>query len=283
MSGTVTTPALTAGSMIARTLRIIGVGALGQTPQAADLSDALAEMNDMLAQWQRKRWMVYHLVDLACVSTDFPGYLIGPGQQFNCARQDKIEGAYARYLSSPEIPGTPIAGEFSVLEFDVEFSSADFPAGTMANVPWGYDWPLYVCQSREEWSNIRLKRLVTFPQVVFYDSAFPNGTLFVWPQPPAGQFEIHIIVKEQLQAFGDTTVPLNMPPEYASAIIWNLACRLAPSYGQAATPDMLRLASSGLATIRNANTQVPNLSLPISLTHRRGSALPAWVYAGGFV
>lgn len=56
---------------------------VGQTALAEDITDTWARLQWMLQQWQRKRWLVYHLVDYAVVATGQQVYTFGPGGQIN--------------------------------------------------------------------------------------------------------------------------------------------------------------------------------------------------------
>src|SRR5208337_994298 len=105
-------------------LKECGAIGVGQTPLAEDITDAQTRLQWMLQQWERKRWLVYHLVDFSIVSTGQVSYSIGPGgnidtnsggnqfnNQFNSqfgpagtvsVRPDKIESAFLRQLTLSE-------------------------------------------------------------------------------------------------------------------------------------------------------------------------------------
>jgi hypothetical protein len=119
MSGTVT-----ANTLITQALVKAGVTGQGRTPTANDLAGGLLELNMMLAQWQKQRWMVWGLTDTSLVSNGSQSYTVGPTQDFYLPyRPDRIEAAYIRqfgvgqnnpdpqsqlaatYLSGPGNPG----------------------------------------------------------------------------------------------------------------------------------------------------------------------------------
>jgi hypothetical protein len=253
MSGSVT-----AQSLITQALKANGVGALGQTPNSADLADGLTWANMILAQWQRRRWLVWHLADTAIVSSGAVSYTVGPGGYFNIARPDKIEGAYARLLTSGTNNGMAQPVTPGVLNVD---------------------YPLYVIDSREEYAEIGLKALQTFPGAVFYDSAYPIGNLFVWPIPN-NQFEIHILTKESLQSFSALTDAFAMPPEYQEAIVWSLAARMRPAYGLPPDPTISSAMQASINVLRMANVQIPTLEMPAQvISNWRGGAW--WLGIGG--
>ncbi|CAB4142332.1 hypothetical protein UFOVP442_9 [uncultured Caudovirales phage] len=94
--------------IIQLSLKDAGVMGLGQTPLNEDLNDAFQRLNWMVSQWARKRWLIWHLVDVAKVSTGAQSYTVGPGGDFNLAnRPDKLHAAYLRFNFGPSILTNP--------------------------------------------------------------------------------------------------------------------------------------------------------------------------------
>lgn len=216
-----------------------GVLAIGQTLTGDDSADILMLLNSMLAQWNQKRWLVYHLVDIACPSTGAQSYTVGPGAQFVVTRPARLEAAYAR-----------LTGE---------------PAGSA-----GYlDYPLQLIQTREEYSMLSFKQLSTFPSFVFYDASFPTGTLYFWPVP-SNMFELHIVLKETLPQFSGLTTALNLPPEYLDALIYSLSVRIQMLYNLPVNPALSAMAAASLNTVKVANSRVPELLMPAGLAREGG-------------
>lgn len=222
----------TAGSIINLALKMAGVLGIGQTASAEDANDALAVLNMMLAQWQRKRWMVYSLDDVSFPSTGAASYTVGTGGSVNIARPDRIEAAFVRLTNGPQ----------------------------------AVDYPLALLESREDYNRIALKSLATFPQVAFYDAAYPLANLYIWPAPPATNYQIHISVKTTLSTFSGLTTTMNLPPEYQEALLYNLTGRLRPMYGLQPDPTITAMAVASMNVIRNANAQVPRLAITPTLT-----------------
>lgn len=224
---TITTP----NDVILLALTDAGVIGQGQTASGQDVADSFNRCNMMLAQWQRKRWLVYHLVDLAFTSTGAISYTVGLGGNFNVARPDRVEAAYFRQLLTSSVPNQ-------------------------------VDYPLEMIEAREDYSRIMLKTLQTFPQYLFYDAAFPLGSVFPWPVIPATIYELHILLKEQLGQFTSLTQTINLPPEYLACILHNLTARLQIAYKIPVDPGVVALAKDALNTVRNANTQITRLHMP---------------------
>lgn len=226
----------TGAQIILQAQKAAGIIGVGQAASGEDTSDAQFHLNTMIGQWNRKRWLVYHLIDTAFTSTGAQSYTVGPGGNFNIPRPDRLEAAYFRQLitSSPNL----------------------------------VDYPLDILQSREDYSRIRLKTLTTWPQSIFYDSAFPLGSVYPVPIPQAALFEIHLVTKDTLSTISNLAAVYNLPPEYDAALMWNLAVRLRAAYQMPPDPVAIGLAKDALNVIRNADAQIHRLRMPSAIKGR---------------
>lgn len=225
----VTTP----GDIVRLALKDSGVLGVGQTALAEDTNDAFDTMNMILTQWQRKRWLVYHLVDHSIVSTGATSYTIGPGGDIDTYRPSTIEAAFFRQILNPQ--------------------------------PNQVDYPLSLLLSYEDYSRITLKQLVTLPQWLFYDSSYPLGTLYPWPVIQSAIYELHVITRQELTEFTSLSQDIDLPPEYVAALRYNLAARLRPMYQLPPDPSLTALAEDSLNTLRQANVQIPRLRMPLAV------------------
>jgi hypothetical protein len=220
--------------IITASLKKAGILGIGQSAIPEDVNDAYDDLNDMLSQWQRKRWLIWHLVDLAFTSTGAQSYSVGPGGNFNVlTRPDRLEAAFFRQ--------------------------------TIQSQPNQIDYPLEIIEARETYNDIALKNLTSFASYIFYDSAFPMGYIYPWPVPNSSIYEIHITIKEQLNQFTSLGQVISLPLEYFAAMKWNLALRMRVNYQLPPNPYLIGLAKDSLNTIRNANTQIPRLRMPTDL------------------
>lgn len=231
----------TIGDICHAALRECGAIGVGQTPLAEDINDAWARLQWMLMQWEKKRWMVYHLVNLAKVSTSAQSYTVGPGGDFNVnVRPSKLSSAFVRQISNTANP---------------------------------VDYRLEILQSREDYDWITLKSLSAGPgEAAFLDSDWPLARLYVWPIPQATIYEIHISIHAQLPyQFANPASVFNIPYEYYLAMLYNLAIRLRPKYRMGTYPGdpLPGMAKDSLAVVRSPNTQVARLRMP-STIRRRG-------------
>lgn len=229
---------ITARDLILSALKDAGAIGVGQTPSAEDINDAFDRLNGMMAQWSRQRWLVYHLIDVAFTADGSLNYSIGTGGDLNYPRPDRIEAAFFRQLINS--PGNEV------------------------------DYPLEVLNSREDYNRITLKGLASFPSVVFYDSGYPLGYVYIWPVPN-DQYEIHLSLKATLDQFANLNTAVILPPEYKEALRTNLAVRLKVSYQMPIDPQLIGLAKSALNVIRNSNAQIPTLQMPNDLVRGGGN------------
>jgi len=224
----------TTGDLIDFSLRVSGIVGVGQTPQDDDNNTALDWLRMIVAEWQKKRWLVYVQQEVSVpASTGAQFYTIGLGCDFDVSRPDHIAAAYIRI-----IPGVP---------------------------PNLVDIPVEILQSREDYAAISVKTLETIPSVVFYDSGWPTGRVYWWPVPPANMYGLYLTVKMPLPTYVALTDPLGVPPEYYPAMIWSLAVRLQLSYGLPANPGHVAAMKEAMETLRMANTQIPQLAMPAPL------------------
>lgn len=228
-------PLQTPQDLITFSLKAIGVLGVGQSALAEDYADAFSALNGMIATWNVKRWLVYHLVDVKVATTGAQSYTIGPGGDFNVPNPTRLEKAYFRQFVN--------------------------------NVPNQGDFPLQILQSHEDYSQISLKTLTTWPLYIFYDSDFPVGRVYPWPIPQSGLYELHLLLKAHLSQFSSYIQSINLPDEYTEAIWTNLAIRLSAIYPGSSLPDAtVGLAKASLETIRVSNAQIPRLSMPTGLS-----------------
>ena len=217
-----------------KTANVVGVG---QSSLPEDINDCFNMLNMMIAQWQRRRYMIYNLQTISITATGATSYTIGTGQQFNIARPAKIEAAFIRMQGGSTLP---------------------------------VDYPLQVLRAKEDYDRISIKTLNAFPQYVFYDSSFPVGNVFVWPVPN-NQYQIFLTVMTQLQAFQNLSETIVMPNEYLDALQWNLADRILTIYGLPENPKITRYAEVSMRAIMEVNSQIPLLHMPVALRGKSGA------------
>lgn len=214
-----------------------GAFSVGMPPPAQAINKALFVFNMLLSQWNRKRYLIYHLQDISLTATGAQFYTIGPGGDFNIdPRPDKLQAAYMRQLNVT--PQSPV------------------------------DYPLKVLDTYEDYSRVSLKMLQTWSQWVFMDPGYPLGKVYPWPimQP---NFQLHLIVKAILQRYSDISVQLGVPEEYEMAFYQILKVRLTAIYRMQPSPVEIGLAKEALQTIRGANSEIASMQFPRAIRSSR--------------
>ena len=210
----------TARDFISLALREAGVTGVGQTPLSEDINDCFTLLHRMLAQWQRRRWIVPNLIDISAIGNSARSNLIGPGQHYNTLRPDKIQAAYFKQV---------IGGSDSV------------------------SYPLTPIWSYEDYARIALKELNSWPCYYFYDNAFPYGNVFIWPVP-SSSYEVHLILKGPI----DFTTELSSGEitaggaAYVDGAYPNIAFINVSSFGNSGTADFTVAGGIVTAVVINA-------------------------------
>lgn len=232
-------PVDTVSDLITNALQDAGILGIDESIETPMLTRAFRQANWLLAQWARKRWLVYRIADYAVVSTGAQTYSVGRGMNINInPRPDRLEYAFLRFLNQP--------------------------AGSSLSV----DIPIDIIQSHEDYARIPVKNVGTLAWRIFYDPVWPVGILRPWPIPQASLYEIHVGFKVVLPRFASIQQVINFPPEYEAALNWCLARRLRESYQMPSSPQINLLARDALNTIRLANTAVGVLRMPSILRNR---------------
>ena len=211
----------TASSLIIRGLQMIGDKRIGATLTSAEQTAWLAVMNAMLDAWALERLMCYQLVEESfALSTSQGSYTIGTGGDFNTTRPTKIvDPCFVR-----------------------DSANIDYPVEIIDAVNYG---------------RIQSKTLDgSFPQYLFYDSAFVAGlaTIKLYPEPSAS-LTLYINSPRQFTQFtaiGDTMV---LPPGYEEALSANFAIRAAAGFRQVPA-EVALIARESKAKIKGANIPV---------------------------
>jgi hypothetical protein len=93
-----------------------------------------------------------------------------------------------------------------------------------------------------------------YPRQLYYtgdQDAQGAATLILWPTPTIG-YQIELVFPGTLGSFA-LTDPLNLPPGYARAMVYNFAVAFAPKFGKSPSADIVTQAMTGLQRIRIDN------------------------------
>jgi hypothetical protein len=218
----------TAGDIINSSLRLIGVLAGGETPDADTSNDALTTFQAMLDSWNAERLSVYSTGDLVFTwPANSATQTIGP--------------------TGDQVATRPVA-----IDQSTYFK--------LNNLSYMLQWV-----NQDQYNGIALKTVTsTWPQVCFVNDTFPNITLTVYPVPTSAT-EWHVISVTPLTTLSSLATTVSLPPGYWKALTYNLALELAPQFGMEPPVQVIRGAVSSKRTIKRQNAPMDKMALPYPL------------------
>src|SRR6266481_10026842 len=101
-----TEPALVIDScqaLVTNALIDAGIVGIDESIEPSFLNRAFTQVNWLLAQWARKRWLCYRIQDYSVVSTGAQTYSVGKGANVDInPRPDRLEYAFLRFLNTAQ-------------------------------------------------------------------------------------------------------------------------------------------------------------------------------------
>lgn len=212
-----------ANDIITRAFRLLNITASGETAAADQSQDALIVLNNLIADWSASQPLT--LFSTAQVnytaSTVKTSFTIGPTGDLVTVRPDAVDNVFLR-------------------SGGVDYSITSI--------------------GEAEYQAIGLKSLISsYPEFCYYDATLTNGTLFLWPGISAGQ-SIFLNARQVMDQFAGLFDVVDIPPNYARALAYNLAIDLSDEYEIQPSPNIYRIAASSKRGIKRLNTQVPHMS-----------------------
>jgi hypothetical protein len=203
---------MTVQDFLISALRLINVGAAGETPGTGELADALSAFNDLLSAWNADHRTIYTVVNRThTLTAGVESYTMGTGGAINAPRPIKIESAGITHLNGLRTPVEPIGSQdYAVI-------------------------PEKTARSRQ-------------PLQIYNDNDYPLATLYLWPAP-AGAVTLDLNAWEELTgplALADT---LALPPAYNRALRYNLAVDLAAEWGKSVAAEVGAIAKESKADL----------------------------------
>jgi hypothetical protein len=216
----------TGRTIITRAMRLIGALGATETPQAEDVNDGLASLNEFVSTLATQRLTIFQ-VDRVVVplTADQPSYTIGPGGDIDRPRPHTIENVG---LVLDRTQADPV-------ELNLGPPMADI-----------------------EWQGTQIKDLAgSYPSAAYFDHAFttPAGLarVFVYPVPNQSSSDLVLYIPRAMSQFADLDTDYALPDGYARMLRYNLAVEIAPEYDVPVPPRVEEVAASSLAAIKRAN------------------------------
>lgn len=211
----------------------------GATPNANQEAQGLRVLNRMLDWMNTQRHFIYQVAeqDFAWAGAT-ASRTIGPsGQDFTSVWPNRIE--YAAYVDGA-----------------------------------GYTRVLSVTEDRGVWEKILNKSLAGEPpEILFFNRAFPNGTLYIWTIPP-NAWTLRLSSWQLLTSVALITDTISLPPGYEAFLMWNLTKWLWPSFPNPAVLGIVNEMAVGTGAVLKRYNIPPvpylNVSEIASMTRASG-------------
>lgn len=208
----------TVSDIIRRSLGILGVVAAGETPEAADTSDALEALNDMLDSWAGERLALFAtLRSTHTLTPSLAPHTIGSSGTLNTTRPVRIDRASITRVGT----------------------TGETPLDILTDA---------------EWQAVQAKTSTGTPSALWVEPAYPLMKLHLNPIPSAADTLV-LYTWQQLGRFASTATTFDLPPGYARAIRYNLAKEMAPDFGVSMSAEAMSIADESKATLKRLNLQ----------------------------
>jgi len=224
----------TAGDLINRALRLLGVLAEGETPSAETSQDALIALNQMIDSWSIERLSVYNTIDQTFLwPVGEIKRTLGPSGNFVGLRPVLLDDS--TYYRDPQ-----------------------------TNVSYGIKFI-----NQQQYDGIAVKTVTsTYPQVMWINMEHPNISMTIYPKPTR-TLEWHFISVQELAQPAQLNTVLAFPPGYLRAFTYCLAMEFAPEFGVEPSPQVQRIAMTSKRNLKRINNPDDVMSMPYPLIATR--------------
>lgn len=232
---------MTGRDWVTAALRLIGAVAPGESLAAAEATDGLAAGNRMLDSWSNEKLLIPATVREEFALTPSDGiYTMGSGANFNTTRPMKITQAAVL------VDGTEI--------------------------------PLHILENAQEWAEVCEKEATSsLPAYLYAEGTYPNERLNLYPVPTEAN-DLVLYSEKPLTQIASLAASVSLPPGYERAMVYNLACELAPEYGRPVDPIIMQVAQESKAQLKRTNSRPYFLKCDTAIT---GSGSYN-IYTGGY-
>lgn len=229
----------TGRDLVITALKTAGILTQGETPTSEEVVDGLGVLNRMLASWSNDSLVIY-----ARTFENFP-----------------LSSGVGDYTIGPGATFNTVR-PMHIIDAFVRQDTLDY---WLSIVP------------DEQYDSIAYKNIDSIPQILNYTAQYPQATIRIYPKPQ-NSFTLYLRSEKQL-----STITLNddisLPPGWEDALVYNLAVRLAPVYGQPVDQAVAALAIDTKGMLENNTTR--NRSYDYTAPRYGGCIYDGWIGWGG--
>jgi len=205
---------MTADEIIIAAFQELGITVSGGSPNANDLAWGLGKLNRFLNNLSADGLNLHYRVEESFnLVGGTPNYTIGSGATFDTPRPTIIEKAFIRDS--------------------------------------GHDHPVDIRSIAEYWS-LAEKSTQDRPVKLYYDTTYPNGTIYLYYTPDSA-YSLHLISQKPLITYASGATEVSLPGEYEDMVVLNLAIRIAARYGKEISGDLRLDAKNAYNNVRDLN------------------------------
>jgi len=216
---------------------LAGVGDQYNALDAASVQLGLRTFNRMLDSWSSEFTPLYNIVD-GFTGAPVPGFVLNPGQSVYTIGAANLLGVRPTMISDLYLL------DGNNVSYYIQFISAD------------------------EFTRLIYKVAPGRPDRVYANYNETTITLTFYPTP-AYNDQCHVLYLAPLATTTNLSTVISFPPGYEEAFVYNLAPRLAATFGVTTPPDVLQRAQWLKSTVSAANSNTYFLQNPMPTQKRR--------------
>lgn len=226
----------TARTLITKAMQKLGVITKNEVPSADEANDGLDALNGLLSAWSNEALTAYTRV----------------------LENFTLTAGVSTYTMGP-------SGDFNTAR-PIFIATAYFRQNNI-------DLPIEIVPD-ETFANIIYKPIQGYPYFMNTTNGYPLTTIKLFPVPSEA-YSLFLLSEKELEQFTiDETVSL--PPGWERALIYNLAVEMAPDYGQAVSPELMKLANTSKGSIVRAVLRTRTMDCP----NYSGGGAPGNIFTG---
>jgi hypothetical protein len=224
---------MTVRDLLTRSFRFAKILGADEPMGSGDATDALVILNEVIEQANIDKLLAYYQTTVIFNTiTNQLSYTIGPAS------------------TSPNITAV------RPVEILSGFSRRD-----------NQDYPIFVA-SKEDYNYISQKSIgiAGWEQSVYYEAAWPKGTLYLYPKPTDANTSVHLSVMADIPAFASLDDVVTLPPGYTAWMKAKTGERLSTDYGTQFTLRMEKILMEAESSIKKNNIK----PMPVARTGLAG-------------
>lgn len=244
----------TVRELIKASLRKINAIQPGEDPTDDDLNISLESLEAMVDSWSNNKLLIYTMNPYYFLAEpNKQTYTLGPGGDWDVERPMQIEQAYINYNAQYTLGPPPVITNTE--------NTASLPIGIANDA---------------QWASIPVKQLsAVFPTILYDDGNYPLRNISLYPIQ--NQYQVIVLwLWQPLLNYDNLDDPVEFPPGYERALIFNLAVELAPEFGKIVPDSVEQTATTSKMALAAVNSDPQVMGSDRSLG-QRGSVWN-WIY-----